>query len=137
MPIWIDFCVNDENNGVFTGKVCRIQFGIGCITTLDPLYVGGHAFRDNGGTITFCRRRWPYRASNTWVGNWCWDAYCFDWPVALRLLRAIKASGKWRCTGGPALTAGWFDERPKGALRLYIAGHYSKLKVRNDDTTRS
>lgn len=114
MPgIWIDFCVNDPANGLPTGRVRGITFGGFAHAELDPENWNGYPFKDNGGTVTFLGRRWPYLRGKGWVGNWCWDAYCFDRPTAMRLFRAIKASGKFHCTGEKAAIGDWFDKKER------------------------
>lgn len=100
MRVDVHFACNDPDNGRFAGRVglasvtwCKEL----CELDLDPFW--GVKFTELDGAIRIHRKVFPIVASKDWVGNWCWNAYRFEYPVYRRLIRTLAKNG-WRCTGG-------------------------------------
>jgi hypothetical protein len=58
------------------------------------------------------RRTFRYENRKEWFGNWCWDGLRMRPKEARRLLRWLRATGAWRCEGGPTRLFDWFN-RPQ------------------------
>jgi hypothetical protein len=107
----IDICCNDPGNGAFSGRALGVTYRD---NELEPDAWGeGYAFTvdDERSRFRIHRRWFAFRRRKAWFGNWCWDAFWMDPREAKRLLRALKASGKWDCTSGLVRFSNWFDAR--------------------------
>lgn len=105
----IDFACNDPDCGDFAGRVLRIDYRGNELEADD--WDKGYAFTvDAQRNRVRIHRRW-YQAQSykPWYGNWCWDAYWFKPREAKRLLRNLRASGRWSCTSGMVRFSEWFD----------------------------
>ena len=100
MRVDVHFACNDPDNGLFAGRAGTAAVtwaGVLCELELDPF--GGVKFTELGNAIRIHRQNFPIVASKDWVGNWCWNAYRFEYPVYRRLIRTLAKHG-WKCTGG-------------------------------------
>lgn len=112
----IGFACNRWQDGSPRGKVSSVEvrFRPGVSLELDitgwpePPFTY-HAERR---VLVFLGRHWPIRSYQTWVGNWCWDEVSVDPLVGLQMLRAMRADGRFGCTGGAVFLGNWFGMAP-------------------------
>lgn len=83
----IDVCCNDADNGLFDGRALAIQLADALELTAADWR--GPVFRELPDAIKISRRRFPILASKDWFGNWCWNAYWLDAPVAADFLAYV------------------------------------------------
>jgi hypothetical protein len=112
--IAVDFACNDPDNGNFAGRVGAASVH-DCDLELDPL--GGVKFSVDVklGTLRLHRRTFRFRQWGQWVGNWCWNRYCFTPTEYRRLIRTLAWNG-WSCTGGLSRWSDAFDALPRKPL---------------------
>jgi hypothetical protein len=86
--VMIDIACNDPDNGLFAGRAEMIEIG----TDFIELEVRGAPPRfidDGAGTsnlIYLAGKRWPVIGGKYSVGNWCWNGYWMEIPVAVDFL---------------------------------------------------
>lgn len=83
--VMIDVACNDPDNGLFAHRCEAIQIG----TDFIELEARRRApkFEDQGGeNIWIAGKRWPVIGMKYGVGNWCWNGYWFEIPVAVTFL---------------------------------------------------
>lgn len=110
--IRVDFACNDPDNGNFAGRVTSVDWRGDKDTGLDLVFCSpgaGLKFTDDGTRVRVLRRWYPYEKSQSWVGNWCWDAFWFEPPIAKAMLRHFRESGKFSCEGGPTVLFDWWE----------------------------
>lgn len=95
-------CVNDPDNGAFTGRVHSIEVDHelisleGPIEEVDEDLVATTEVVLGKGSITIGGELFQHRGHSNWVGNWCWDAVMMTPMVTLSLLNHLKRLG-WGC----------------------------------------
>ena len=85
----VSFCCNDGRNGVCLEKFSDVEF-----TCYDDSIVSLHGpetsvllVTDEGPPVVVVGDSpYPYLTSQSWVGNWCWDAVTMDLSHARALL---------------------------------------------------
>jgi hypothetical protein len=83
----IAFCCNDPDNGCFTGFVSAIQVGdLELMSRRWWLSKPGPRLRIKDGRFTLAGKAWPFVASKSYYGNWCWDAYWVEPEVCADFL---------------------------------------------------
>lgn len=110
----IDFACNDPDNGVFAGKVAMAAYHLDAHTSIEFESPGLREFKftlpDRRHAIRLHRREFPFVARTAWYGNWCWDSFTFDRPVAKALLGTLRSNG-WAVDNVPVVWAERFWER--------------------------
>jgi hypothetical protein len=94
----IEVCCNDGDNGLFAGRALSIH--LSDVLELSASDWRGPAFREFPDAVKISRRRFPIVASKDWYGNWCWNAYWMDAPVAADLLAYVHGQGTFGCEMG-------------------------------------
>lgn len=87
--IRLDFCCNDPDNGLFDARAAAIT-GPDMLFQLSANDMRGPVFRELEEVVAISRRRFPYERCKYGFGNWCWNAYWFDSPVAVDLLAYVR-----------------------------------------------
>lgn len=105
----VDFACNDPDNGDFARKAGMASV-LGNDLELDPF--GGVAFTEGPGWIRIHRRKFTFRSSVDWLGNWCWNRYWLPRREYRRLIRTLAHNG-WHCTGGLSRWTDAYDALPK------------------------
>lgn len=111
-------CCNDPDNGLFTGRVARLNIGR---AELEPhtLYEPRFAVLSNGD-IRLSGKCWPVTHSKEWLGNWCWNGYRIGdgldgkptkttgwWMVDFATW--LRGRNLFTCTHGPCDFFDWFN----------------------------
>lgn len=95
----IDFACNDPDNGDFIGLVEHAAYHLDGYTEIELESPGLSPLKftilDEPHAIRLHRSIFPFVFRKVWYGNWCWDSFTFDRPVAKRLLWKLRAKG-WR-----------------------------------------
>lgn len=101
----VDFCCNDPNNGLFTGKVSDFNIDLPCG---EPLELSGPECRITVlvNRIKIGQKSFLFRNYREWVGNWCWNAATLEDEAVWRLVSYLRDVKKWTCQCGPT---GLFD----------------------------
>ena len=118
----IMFCCNDHRNGMATGKVDTIKFGIGRGNfEFGTDWCDDQELTIQGPEITFRwidanhfkLSRWKHRClgSRQWVGNWCWDA-CFVATHTVREVATMLRNRRWSPEEGSEILWNWWDKLP-------------------------
>jgi hypothetical protein len=116
----IDVACNDPDTGIFCGRAMQVSYRG---NDLEPDAWGeGYAFtvewpQPRPSRFRIHRKWFHFERSQYGVGNWCWDAFWMKPREAKRLLRHLKASGKWSCTSGLVRFSNWFDARAQETSR--------------------
>ena len=115
MAITVNFACNDPRNGDCLGKFERFDVDGG---DLHMEFEGPETeikfdfpITNGYGVVTVGNQQFHALAYRNWYGNWCWDAACFSWDVALAIINHLGASGDWRMTEGPCSLFDAFDAR--------------------------
>lgn len=82
--VMIEVACNDPDNGVFAYRVEQIQIGREFIEL--EARRSAPRFVELDGAIRLAGKHWPIRGSKDWFGNWCWNGYWIDIPVAVEFL---------------------------------------------------
>ena len=105
----IDFACNNPDNGYFEGRVRMIEVA-DWLELEGDIYGRGYAFAvdDKAKTIRLHRKTFRFVK---WLGGGTslGMGWAFELREAKRLLRHVKASGKWTCGGGLVRMCEWFD----------------------------
>jgi hypothetical protein len=117
-----DFACNNPDNGDFAGKVAMACYHLDRHTSIEFESPGLREFKFSIMTdrhvIRLHRREFPYVTSRSWFGNWCWDSFIVDRPVAKALLGTLRAHG-WEPDNVPVVWENRFWKRttvqPKAA----------------------
>lgn len=108
----LDLACNDYRNGVFQGWFESAYVHRGA-SYEEGLELEGPRTKvkvaELGGTVRIGRVTVPYKSSQSWVGNWCWDSYQIDPRDMLRVLNYLIRRG-WHCTCGPTELFERFNE---------------------------
>lgn len=110
----IDFACNDPGNGAFEGRVRMVDFA-GALQLEGDVYGAGYRFAVVGGRLRINRRWFTFVRYKAWYGNWYWDAFWFEPREAKRLIRHLRATGKWSVDGGWTKLCEWFKRADRGA----------------------
>lgn len=116
----IMFCCNDHRNGMATGKVDTIKFGIGRGNfEFGTDWCDDHELTIHGPEVTFrwigannfklSRRKFYCVGSKAWVGNWCWDA-CFVKTQTVREVAKILKRREWSPESGSEILCDWWSK---------------------------
>jgi hypothetical protein len=119
--IRVHFACNDER-GNFAGRAWMAQpesmYRVGCHNWDAELV---HDDWGRGVALTVddklmrlrIHRVWfPFKASRTWHGNWCWDSFEFERSTGKRLLELMRERGCWHCEAGPSVFYRWWNKTP-------------------------
>jgi len=93
--VMIDIACNDPDNGNFASVAEQIE--IGNLMELEARR-GAPRFVELPGGFRLAGKRWPTRGSKDWVGNWCWNGYWMDIPVAVDFLAWLHGRRLFDCT---------------------------------------
>ncbi len=104
----IDFACNDPQNGAFEGRVRQAELE-GVLTLEGDLYGPGYAFTVLGSRLRLHRKWFTFRRRKVWFGNWAWDGFWFEPREAKRLIRHLRASGRWTVDCGRTKLCEWFE----------------------------
>ena len=119
----IDFACNDPDNGNFAGKVERACYYIDKHTQVEFETPGLREFKftilADPHRVRIHRREFPYVREKVWFGNWCWNSFVFDRPVAKALLETLRAH-RWTADNVPVVWANRFWDRPGVAVRYPV-----------------
>lgn|SRR5574341_1903201 len=91
MTYIISFCCNDPDNGVFTGSFDAIRV-TNKVEDMFSAYGKPTRISKANGILRVGRIKNLYMRSNTWFGNWCWDAYVIDSFHVNRIVNYLKYS---------------------------------------------
>lgn len=96
--IMVDIACNDPDNGSFAGRAEMIQIGdlLELASKRDP----APKIVEIAGAIRFAGKVWPVHGSKDWVGNWCWNGYWMDIPVAVEFLTWIHGRDFYHADSG-------------------------------------
>lgn len=109
--VMIDIACNDPDNGCFAYCAEQIQIGAQFIELearrTAPRFVAlTHSVRLAG-------KHWPIRGSKEWIGNWCWNGYWLDIPVAVDFLCWLHGRKLFDLTRGERRIFNmWRSDRP-------------------------
>ena len=82
----------------------------GALTLEGDLYGRGYAFSVSWGEkLLRLHRKTFYFKESRGGGNWHWEGFMFEPLEAKRLLRHVKASGKWEFDSGYTKLCDWFE----------------------------
>lgn len=111
----IDFCCNNPDNGMFTGRFDSVSIGNG-VLHIDNQYSPPRAPKlqydfalseDRGfdaasaiGRIKVSRRWFPVHGYKYGWGNWCWDMVLMAPADAIRLLNYLREMNLFRIDSG-------------------------------------
>jgi len=93
--------IDIPDNGLFASIAQQIQLPDGLMELeardydRPPRFV---VFGDN--TFRLAGKRWPFVRAKDWYGNWCWNAYWLDEPVARAFLIWLHGRRLFDCTCG-------------------------------------
>lgn len=99
--VMIEIACNDPDNGSFAGRAEEIHIGAQLIE-LEPRCYGGapRLVELPGDVIRLAGKKWQTHGCKEWLGNWCWNGYWFDIPVAVDFLTWLHARRLFCCTTG-------------------------------------
>ncbi len=99
------FACNDIH-GDFAGRAEAVDFA----GALDIEARGrAVALTVEDGRLRIHRRWFAYQRSTAWYGNTSWTAFWLKPIEAKRLMRCLRASGKWTVDGGREKLCAWFE----------------------------
>lgn len=91
----------NDDNGNFEYRANAIALGfpeanldLGMIWARPPFF---NAWRDR---IKLGRKTYPIKDQQSWVGNWCWNAYYLEPVHAARLVHDLMRDKRFSCEGG-------------------------------------
>jgi hypothetical protein len=96
--IMVDVACNDPDNGSFAGRAAMIQ--IGDLLELEAKREPAPKIVELAGAIRFSGKAWPIHGSKDWVGNWCWNGYWMDIPVAVEFLTWLHGRDLYSVSSG-------------------------------------
>ena len=92
---------NDSDNGDFEYRANAIALGfpeatldLGLVWARAPFF---NAWRDR---IKIGRKTYAIKDLQSWVGNWCWNAYYLEPVHASRLVYDLMRDKRFACEGG-------------------------------------
>jgi hypothetical protein len=110
VSVIVSVCCNDPDNGLFAGRLWRVDYADMELSHDD--WERGCAFSyHEPNVIKVSRRLFIYKQRKEWFGNWCWDALWMSRDEARRLVRYLCDSGVWSCEAGPSRLFEWFHNR--------------------------
>lgn len=133
--IRIDICCNDPDNGLFDHVARQIDLPDNLMELEARYYDRPPRFVDLGGAFRLAGKRWPYVQSKEWVGNWCWNAYWLEEPVARAFLIWLHGRKLFDCTcGEQRLFNVWkldepLDLDPNGLGRLLLKAMLAEARA--------
>jgi hypothetical protein len=97
--VMIDVACNDPDNGAFAHRAEMIQIGTDFIE-LELEHYPAPRFAELDGAVRFSGKRWPVVGAKYGVGNWCWNGYWFEIPVAVDFLCWLHQRRKFSLSCG-------------------------------------
>lgn len=107
MPIHVDLCCNDPDNGNDTGYAESIELfdctlvGGRVRVAFDPEPPSGVNPYEGVSTLRFGRMRLPILGYKGWYGNWCWDRATMRLIHAVAIWNYLVNKSDWHCEEGP------------------------------------
>src|SRR5579875_3760956 len=97
--IRLDIACNDADSGLFAGRAQMIELPDGLMELEARHYDRAPTFLEvSNSTFRLAGKRWPFVRSKEWVGNWCWNAYWLEEPVARAFLIWLHGRRLFQCT---------------------------------------
>jgi hypothetical protein len=124
--IRIDIACNDPDNGIFAHRAHMIHLPDGLMELEARNYDRPPRFTLTDKGFRLAGKRWPVARSKDWYGNWCWNAYLLEEPVARAFLVWLHGRKLFDCTCGETrLYNAWnldtpLDLDPNGLGRLLL-----------------
>jgi hypothetical protein len=113
--VMIDIACNDPDNGLFAGRAEMIEIG----TDFIEMEARGRPprFDDHGAEsnnlVYLAGKRWPVIGCKYGVGNWCWNGYWMEIPVAVDFLVWLHGRRLFNLTCGETRIFNiWESDRP-------------------------
>ena len=99
----IHIACNDADSGEMGRHAEGISFSFGKLPSFD-LTGASVSFRQvkrvGGACIRLSRLQYPFERMQSWVGNWCWNAYYFRPVIAAKIVQDLMRDGRWSPDGG-------------------------------------
>ncbi|GAB0119468.1 hypothetical protein [Acidisoma sp. 7E03] len=122
----IDIACNDPNNGQFVGRanMFALPDGLGEFEARNFLH--GPKLTELKDAIRIRRQVFPVKGSREWIGNWCWNGYWMEPPIAAEFVLTMWRSRKFSCSSeteafGRFLFEDWEAGEPIAAAELEAA----------------
>jgi hypothetical protein len=78
----IDIACNDPDNGLFAHRAEQIHVGDN-LMEFEARREPAPRFIETPTGFRMAGKNWPTQGCKAWVGNWCWNGYWLDIPVAV------------------------------------------------------
>lgn len=120
----VDFACNDPDNGLFAHAVSQIEVShLGPVLELETYWQPRRFLLTETG-FSLAGKRWPTVASKEWLGNWCWNAYWLEIPVAVDFFAWLHGRQLFQVScGSSRLFTRWKDSQrfDAGSRELFRA----------------
>lgn len=112
----VDVCVNNPDNGIFTGRCVAVSYE--AVRWPTSLELAHQSFRgcaidfieeDIHAYVKLSRKRFEIIDTRDWFGNWCWMRIYLQTKEARRLIRYLRQMGCWSVDNAPHRLDRWWD----------------------------
>jgi hypothetical protein len=129
----VHIACNDPDNGSFIRKAQAINLSFSdssCSIDLGMCGARDPSFDYSAGHMRLSRFKYRIRTFDTWVGNWCWNAYFLDALNATRLVVNLMADKRWGCEGGLVEACEAWDAKDHRAfMRIWVDDLWPPKKI--------
>jgi len=118
----VQIACNDPRDGNPMGRAVAVNIaGV----EFEALNLPEPKFVETEGAFRLSGKRWRFRKSTSWVGNWCWDAFWMPRDDAADFLLWLRRRGLFFASSGPVTLMDWFQsgaDIDRAALLAMIDG---------------